>query len=223
MKEKLTFIYIFQRAVTHSKIVRLTRYLFLQVKNIPINFFFHLRSMQMSIFLELFQNNSFWAFIYMFQRAVTPSKIVWLNRFLFLQVKNIPINFFLLFESYHFLKVMRRKCQKNWISAILDFWRPSWIDNGDFLPCTLYMVTIICTKIYLAYSRDRSTVPSLLVRALYRAITVALAFKPISPSPVGVRGALNITGYSTDLMDCSVVARYNARTKSEGTVVRSPL
>ena len=37
------------------------------------------------------------------------------------------------------------------------------------------------------------------------------------------QGVLNITGYSTDLLDCSVVARYNARTKSEGTVVRSPL
>ena len=32
------------------------------------------------------------------------------------------------------------------------------------------------------------------------------------------QGALNITGYLTDLLDCSVVARYNARTKSEGTV-----
>ena len=35
--------------------------------------------------------------------------------------------------------------------------------------------------------------------------TLALAFLPISPSPVGVRGALNITGYSTDLLDCLVV------------------
>ena len=38
-----------------------------------------------------------------------------------------------------------------------------------------------------------------------------------------VQGALNITGYSTELLDCSVVARYNVCTKSEGTVVRSPL
>ena len=38
-KMSFTFIYIFQRAVTHSKIVRLTRFCFLQVQNIPTKFF----------------------------------------------------------------------------------------------------------------------------------------------------------------------------------------
>ena len=49
--------------------------------------------------------------------------------------------------------------------------------------------------------------------------TLALAFLPISPSPVGVRGALNITGYSTDLLTAWWSHRYNVHTKSEGAVV----
>ena len=44
------FIYIFQRAVTHSKKCSIDQIFFLQVQNIPINFFCSLRSIQMSIF-----------------------------------------------------------------------------------------------------------------------------------------------------------------------------
>ena len=34
----------------------------------------------------------------------------------------------------------------NFVAAILDFWWPPLIDNRSFPPCTLYMVTIICTN-----------------------------------------------------------------------------
>ena len=38
---------------------------------------------------------------------------------------------YILFLSYHFLKIMRRKCQKTeFPSGHRGFWRPSWIDNG---------------------------------------------------------------------------------------------
>ena len=54
----------------------------------------------------------FLPFIYIFQRVVTHSKIVRLTRF-FLQVQNIPMKVFLFFESYQYLKIMKRNCQKN--------------------------------------------------------------------------------------------------------------
>ena len=41
-----------------------------------LNNFCSLRSIQMSIFLELFKKNWFWPFIYVFRRTVTHSKIV---------------------------------------------------------------------------------------------------------------------------------------------------
>ena len=46
---------------------------------------------------------------------------------------------FLFFKSYHFQRIMSKNVKKlNFVAAILDFWRPSWIDNGDFL--TLYSI-----------------------------------------------------------------------------------
>ena len=35
----------------------------------------------------------------------------------------------------------------NFLAVILDFWRASWIDNGNFLTMYyIYAVTIICTN-----------------------------------------------------------------------------
>ena len=55
---------------------------------------------------------------------------------------------FLFFESYHFLKIMKRKCQKTefrgghlgFLAATLDW---QWV---LFNPCTLLTLTIICTN-----------------------------------------------------------------------------
>ena len=47
------FMYIFQRAVTHSKIVRLTRFFFYRFKIFQLSFFLFLHSIQMSIFFEV--------------------------------------------------------------------------------------------------------------------------------------------------------------------------
>jgi len=92
-----------------------------------LNKFCSLRSIQMSIFLKLFQKNPFLPFIYIFQRAVTQSKIVRLTRFFFYGFRTFQLSF-LFFESYHFLKFMQRKCQKTefrgghlgFLAAILD-------------------------------------------------------------------------------------------------------
>jgi len=70
----------------------------------------------------------FWPFMYKFQRAVTHSKIVRLTRFFFYRFRPFQLSFFVLcvvfkcqyfwsysflfFEFYHFLKIMKRKCQK---------------------------------------------------------------------------------------------------------------
>ena len=74
--------------------------------------FCSLRSIQMSIFWSYSRKTHFWPFIYIFQRAVTHSKIVRLTRFFFRHVQNIPMIFFLFYESNHFLNIMNRKCQK---------------------------------------------------------------------------------------------------------------
>ena len=62
--------------------------------------------------------------------------------FFFVQVQEIPINIFRyyhLHENYHFPKSLRQKCQKmKIVASILDFWRPSWIDNEYFV--TLYSI-----------------------------------------------------------------------------------
>ena len=81
----------------------------------------------------------FLPFIYIFQRAVTHSKIVRFTRFFFYGFRTFQLSFFLFFESYHFLKIMKRKFQKlNFVTAKLYFWRPSWLDNWEFL--TLYSI-----------------------------------------------------------------------------------
>ena len=64
-----------------------------------------------------------------------------IDQLFFYRLRTFQLSFFLFFESYHFLKIMKRKCKKkplNFVAAILDFWRPSWIDNGYFL--TLYSI-----------------------------------------------------------------------------------
>ena len=84
------------------------------------------RSIQMSIFLDLLQKKKL-PFIYIFQRAVIHSKIVRLTRF-FSTGSEHSNEVFLFFESYHFLKIMKRKCQKTefrgghlgFLAAILD-------------------------------------------------------------------------------------------------------
>ena len=71
----------------------------------------------------------FWPYIYILQRAVTQSKIVRLARFFSTGSENSDEVFFLFFESYHFLKFMKRKCQKTefrgghlgFLAAILDW------------------------------------------------------------------------------------------------------
>ena len=67
-------------------------------------------------FWSYWRKTDFWPFIYMylFQRSVTLSKIIQLTRFIFYRFRTFKLSFcfFLFFESYHFLKVMRLKCQK---------------------------------------------------------------------------------------------------------------
>ena len=110
---------------------------FLPVQVIQFKFFFSLRSIQMSIFLELFQKNSFFTIYIHISKGHKSLKNCSIDLIFFLQVQNIPIKFFLSFESYHFLKIMSENVKKlNFVAAILDFWRPSWTDNGYFL--TLY-------------------------------------------------------------------------------------
>jgi len=104
-----------------------------------LNKFCSLRSIQMSIFLKLFQKNPFLPFIYIFQRAVTQSKIVRLTRFFFLHVQNNPMIFFLFWSLITFYKSWSENVKKmNFVAAILNFWRPSWIDNEEIL--TLYSI-----------------------------------------------------------------------------------
>ena len=65
-------------------------------------------------------------------------KICSIDQIFFLQVQDIPIKIFCSL-SLSLSKNHERKCQKrNFMAAILDFWRPSWIDNGYFL--TLYSI-----------------------------------------------------------------------------------
>ena len=60
-------------------------------------FFLFLRSIQVSIFLELFKKNTFLTiYIYIFQRAVTNSKSVRLIRFFFYRFRTFQLSFFVL-------------------------------------------------------------------------------------------------------------------------------
>ena len=83
------------------------------------------------------RKTDFWPFLYIFQRTVIHSKSVRLTRLFLLQVQDIPIYFSFL-EYYHFIKIMKWKCKQNkkqhiFVVAILDFWRPTWIENKVFL------------------------------------------------------------------------------------------
>ena len=55
---------------------------------------------------------------------------------------------FIIFELFHFLKKSWGKNVKalNFVAAILDFLRPSWIDNGTFI--TLYSIAYMVPIIY---------------------------------------------------------------------------
>ena len=77
--------------------------------------------------------NQFWPFIHIFLSSVTHSKIVWLTRFFFLQVQEIPMKCFVLcvlsFSKSHEMKMTKIEfCGGNFL-----FWWPFWIDNGYFL------------------------------------------------------------------------------------------
>ena len=70
--------------------------------------------------------------------AVTLYKIVRLTGF-FSKGSGYSNEVFLFFESYHFQKIISENVKKlNFVATILDFWWPSWIDNGYFL--TLYSI-----------------------------------------------------------------------------------
>ena len=98
----------------------------------------YINGLKMSFFLcVVFKCQYFWSysrkthfspFIYIFKRAVTHSKIVRLTRF-FSTGSEHSNEVFLFFESYHFLKIMKRKCQTTefrgghlgFLAAILDW------------------------------------------------------------------------------------------------------
>ena len=110
------------------------------VKNCLARFFFYrFRTFQLSFivfcvvfncqyFCSYFRKTHFWPLIYIFQRAVTHLKIVRLTRFFFICSEHSNY-VFLFFESYHFQKIMKRKCQKTefrsghlgFLAAILDW------------------------------------------------------------------------------------------------------
>ena len=81
-------------------------------------------------------------FIYIFQRAITHSKIVWLTRYFFYRLRTFQFSFFCFcccLSLITFLKSWSENVKKlNFVAAISDFWRPSWIDNEEFL--TLYSI-----------------------------------------------------------------------------------
>ena len=66
----------------------------------------------------------FWPFIYIFQRAVTQSKIVRLTRFFLYRFRISQWSFSVL-SVLSLSKNHEAKMSKNWIS-----WRPSWIFGG---------------------------------------------------------------------------------------------
>ena len=76
----------------------------------------------------------FWPFIYLF--LYTQNLFDW-SDFFFYWFRTFQLSF-LFFKFYHFQRIMKNVKNLNFVAAILDFWRPSWIDNGDFL--TLYSI-----------------------------------------------------------------------------------
>ena len=121
----LPFIYILQKDVTQSKLFDWPDF-FLQVHDIPIKFFFFVICvvLKCQYFWSYSIKSHFWPFMYIFQRAVTHSKIVRLTRFFFYRFRTFQLSFFVLWVL-SLSKNHEAKMSKNWIS-----WRPSWIFGG---------------------------------------------------------------------------------------------
>ena len=97
--------------------------------NSLLNNFCSLCSIQISILLELFKKNWFLTIYTHFSKGRNSLKNCSILTKFFLKGSGHSNEVFLFFESYHFLKVMRRKCQKTefhgghlgFLAAILDW------------------------------------------------------------------------------------------------------
>ena len=91
----------------------------------------------MSYFWNYIRKTHFWPFIYIFQMAMAHLKIVRLTWFFSYGLRTFQLSIFVLWVLSLSKNHERKNVKKlNFVAAILDFWRPSWTDNGYFL--TLY-------------------------------------------------------------------------------------
>ena len=86
----LTFIYIFQRAVTHSKITRLTRFFLLQLQDIPFKFFVLCVVLKSQYFFSYSRKMT--VYNHILKDPYLLKNCYWPN--FFPQVQNIPIKFY---------------------------------------------------------------------------------------------------------------------------------
>ena len=138
--------FILQTGSSYLRIIPLILYQFYniwypRIKS-TLKQFCSLCSIQMSIFLNLFKKNDFWVFSCIFKRAVIHSKIVRFTIFFLLQIQVIPMKF--LSEFFIWILSISKKSwvqnvkNLNFVEAILNFRRPSWIDHEYFI--TLYSI-----------------------------------------------------------------------------------
>ena len=117
--------------------------------HILLSFFMsNLCSIQMSIYLELFKKYWFLHIYTYIAKDHNSLKSCLIGQNFFLQVQEIPIKFFLFFESYHFLKTMLRKCIKTefrgghlgFLTVIFDWQRVLLTINSIYVNDHLYQI-----------------------------------------------------------------------------------